>query len=331
MLDANRNDVLKVMKSLYDVSEADNYWFAVYHRHHFEKLDMTESIYDSCFLYSNQFFAIIELQTDDTLIFAIDEFATREKETIQAVKIMIKFRECLDASYLIKFNDVKIKFESDGNIYLSHESHASMQSIKIYDTSFISSRDIVKKKLTSKKQYLTQRIKGAYVIRICQSKASFDLSYAAQSTNFSSDDIDALNKRLQWQIDNKSRGLKYVQLDRDSLRVVIFIDFFFVNNRDLSSQIDYVICLIDFINIVNILHWSSIKCKKMTKSVFVFELYVMTHEFDLKIVLKATLTRVLQFDIFMLICIDSKSLYECLVKLGITHEKRLMIDIMSLR
>ena len=69
----------------------------------------------------------------------------------------------------------------------------------------------------------------------------------------------------------------------------------------------------------------------MTKSVFASELYAMAHGFDLKAVLKTTLIRVLQFDIFMLICIDSKSLYECLVKLGITHEKRLMIDIMSLR
>lgn len=30
-------------------------------------------------------------------------------------------------------------------------------------------------------------------------------------------------------------------------------------------------------------------------------------------------------------CVDSRSLYECLVKLGTTHEKRLMVDIMCLR
>ena len=215
---------------------------------------MTESTYDSCFLYSNQPFAIIGFQTDDTLIFATDKFAIREKEVIQVAKIMIKPRECLDASHFIKFNGVKIKFENDKSIYLNHESHASMQSVKIYDMSFISSRDIVRKKLIPKKQYLAERVRSAYVTCICQSKASFDLSYAAQSTDFSSDDIDALNKRLQWQVDNKSKGLKYVQLDRDSLRVVVFIDFFFVNNWDFSSQIDYVACLTDFIDIVNILH-----------------------------------------------------------------------------
>ena len=33
----------------------------------------------------------------------------------------------------------------------------------------------------------------------------------------------------------------------------------------------------------------------------------------------------------IIICTDSYSLYECLVKLGTTKEKRLMIDIMALR
>lgn len=33
----------------------------------------------------------------------------------------------------------------------------------------------------------------------------------------------------------------------------------------------------------------------------------------------------------LVICIDLYSLYECLVKLGTTNEKRLMIDIMALR
>ena len=36
-------------------------------------------------------------------------------------------------------------------------------------------------------------------------------------------------------------------------------------------------------------------------------------------------------DISTIVCTDSYSLYECLVKLGTTKEKRLMIDIMALR
>ena len=35
--------------------------------------------------------------------------------------------------------------------------------------------------------------------------------------------------------------------------------------------------------------------------------------------------------ISLVMCTDSYSLYECIIKLGITREKRLMIDIMALR
>ncbi len=78
---------------------------------------------------------------------------------------------------------------------------------------------------------------------ICQPEASFDLSLAAQSIEVLSGDITTLNKRLQWQIDNHTRGLKYVTLDSAKLQLVVFTDSSFANNRDLSSQIGYVICL----------------------------------------------------------------------------------------
>ena len=41
------------------------------------------------------------------------------------------------------------------------------------------------------------------------------------------------------------------------------------------------------------------------------------------------LARILQIP--LTICVDSKSLYDCLIKLGTTQEKRLIIDILCLR
>jgi len=46
---------------------------------------------------------------------------------------------------------------------------------------------------------------------------------------------------------------------------------------------------------------------------------------------KSTIDKVLGIDLPLILCTDSKSLYECLVKLGTTQEKRLIIDIMCLR
>jgi hypothetical protein len=145
-----------------------------------------------------------------------------------------------------------------------------------------------------------------------------------------SKDITTLNKRLQWQIDNHSRDLRYVKLDSTKLQLVIFTNSSFANNEDLFSQIDYVICLADS-NHANIVHWFSIKCKRMTRSVLAAELYALVHDFDLDVALKATLSAILDRFVSFVLCTDSKSLYDCLVKLDTTQKKRFMIDVMSLR
>ena len=56
---------------------------------------------------------------------------------------------------------------------------------------------------------------------------------------------------------------------------------------------------------------------------------------DLAVVITTTLKMVTERlglpAIPLVVCTDSYSLYECLVKLGTTDEKRLMVDILSLR
>ena len=166
---------------------------------------------------------------------------------------------------------------------------------------------------------------------MCQPEASFDLSVAAQSTEPSEKDVKALNKRIQWQIENPARGLRFVKLDKGSLELVVFTDASFANNQDLSSQIGYVLVLADSTGNANVLHWSSTKCKRVTRSVLASELYGMAHGFDMGASVKSTVDRMLEMNLPLVICTDSKSLYECLVKLGTTQEKRLMIDVMCLR
>ena len=183
---------------------------------------------------------------------------------------------------------------------------------------------------------MAQRARGAYIASICQPEAAFNLSHAAQSIEFSSDDFALLNKRLDWQLKNKTRGLNYVQLDQNSLQLVVFTDASYANNRDLSSQIGFVICIADSTGKANIIYWSSFKCKRVTRSVLAVELYGKSHGFGTGAVVKATLIKMLgssrsKHEIPLILCTDSKSLYDCLVRLGTTNEKRLMIDGMSLR
>jgi hypothetical protein len=152
----------------------------------------------------------------------------------------------------------------------------------------------------------------------------------AQIINSKEEDAKRLNKRLQWQLDHSIRELNFVRLNINSLKLMIFIDAFFAN-VNLHSQIDYVICLIDDVK-ANIIHWFFTKCKRVIRSVLTIELYAMTHEFDADSVIKSIIQRILNIlSLSMILLTDSRSLYDCLVKLEITSEKRLIIDLMCLR
>ncbi|KAI0994288.1 hypothetical protein K3495_g13894 [Podosphaera aphanis] len=81
----------------------------------------------------------------------------------------------------------------------------------------------------------------------------------------------------------------------------------------------------------NIIHYSSVECKRVTRSVLASELYVLVLGFDAGAVIKSTIQQILQKEVPLVLCTDSRSLYEYLVKLGATTEKRLMVDIMCIR
>jgi hypothetical protein len=154
----------------------------------------------------------------------------------------------------------------------------------------------------------------------------------AQVINSKEEDAKKLNKRLQWQLDHSIRELNFVRLNvtSSSFKLMIFIDVFFVN-VNLHSQIDYVICLMKDRLKTNIIYWFFTKCKRMIRSVLAAKLYAMTNEFDARSVIKSIIRRIFNIFLSMILLTDSRSLYDCLVKLDITSEKRLMIDLMCLR
>ena len=80
----------------------------------------------------------------------------------------------------------------------------------------------------------------------------------------------------------------YVKLDINTLRLLVFTDALFVNNKDLFLQIGYILVLADIMNKANIIYWSSIKYKRITRSVLVSKLYVMAHRFNISTAIKST-------------------------------------------
>ncbi len=327
---------------MYDVSETKAHWFNTYHDHHKKNLNMTKSTYDSCLLFINQndsssnAFELIEMQTDDILMLRDDRFAELEENELKKAKLLFKKREMLIIVISIKFNDEiisLIEIINKNGYRLSLTQLSQFDQIRLINIStsidLISSRDEIRKSVIPKDQYVTQRARETYIVTMSQSEVSFDLFLAAQITNSKEEDAKRLNKRLQWQLDHSIRRLNFVRLNINFFKLMIFIDASFAN-LNLHSQIDYVIYLTDDVK-ANIIHWFFTKCKRMIRSVLTEELYAMIHEIDTDSMIKSIIERILNIFLSMILLTDSRSLYDCLVKLEITSEKRLMIDLMCFR
>ena len=137
------------------------------------------------------------------------------------------------------------------------------------------------------------------------------------------------------------RGIKYIALDLEYIKLFIFINSSFTNNKDFSSQISYLIILINktkgtnkFIIKGNLIYYSSTKSKRVTRSVLAFKIYGMVGGVNIAIIINTTIkiiTGQLGFlDTLIIIYTNLYLLYKCLVKLSTTKEKCLIIDIMAL-
>lgn len=341
--------VLKVMKPLYGLAEAGLHWYATYSKHHKEKLAMETSSFDPCLLITRQgeeAFGITAMQTDDTFNVGTKPFLEREETELNAAGFKAKPQTILTDGDSCDFNGMLIQVEN-GEVTCIQKGQA--ERLLLVDD----------KAIDQMQQYVMQRARGAYIASICQPEAAFDYSVAAQVREPDSEDIARLNQRIQWQLENKQRGLRYRAVDLATAKLFVFVDGSFANNRDLTSQIGYVIALgneapsedraragpavrpVDashdeaFALTGNLIHWSSTKCKRVTRSVLASEVYGMVSGYDLGYVIRDTIGTIMKrLGIAgppLILCTDSYSLYQCLVQLGTTTEKRLMIDVMALR
>lgn len=318
--------LFRVNRPLYGIPEAGIHWFYTYHRYHMNKLNMRPSIYDMCLLYTKGCFSIssksentprgiVCLQTDDTAYIGNQAFV--EKEEKMRKQFDSKNKEVLNNGGKVKFNGGTI-VKSNNEITLSQPKHVSKLST-------------LDSKSFKHEEFVSERARGSYISAVCRPELSYAFSSASQITLATEKDVKQLNKAIAQATQDPNRGLKFVQLDLDSLCMAVFVDAGFATNPDKSSQIGFIIVLMDKHNRMNVVHYGSSKSKRVTRSVLAAELFSLVHGFDVASVLRLALNDMLDRIIPLHVYTDSRSLYDCLTKIGRTTEKRLLIDLCMLR
>jgi hypothetical protein len=130
-----------------------------------------------------------------------DRFAELEESELKKAKLTFKKRKMLIVFISIKFNDEVINLITSKNDYiLSLTQFSQFDQIRLINISvsvdLISSRDQIRKMMTSKDQYVAQRARRAYIATMTQSEVSFDLFLTAQVINSKEEDAKRLNRRL---------------------------------------------------------------------------------------------------------------------------------------
>jgi hypothetical protein len=262
-----------------------------YHNHHLEKPQMMTSTYDPCLLLrrlENDDFACVGMQTDDTLGISSIQFLDREEEELRKAKFNTEAKTIFSAAKPLAFNGGILTLNDDGSITLRQKGQAAKL------------QPIDGNAPDAKTQYVEQRARGAHIASICQPEACFDLSSAAQHQEPTGEDIATLNRRIKWQIEHQSRGLTYVPLESATARLFVFVDGSFANNRDLTSQLGFAIILAnedataihernEFSIRGNLIHYSSTKSKRVTRSVLASEIYGMVAGVDMAYAIATTL------------------------------------------
>jgi hypothetical protein len=164
------------------------------------------------------------MQTNDTLSLSDKAFADLKD---QELRFKAKPKQFLSLDAQIDFNGCIVK--------LNDKSHTVTLRQKKQGEKL--------EMATNKQSYVQQRARGAYIATICQPKASFDLAAAAQASKPTKEEIARLNKRIIWQKENVTRGLNFILLDLSSMKLYAFVDASFANNKDMLSQMGYVIAL----------------------------------------------------------------------------------------
>jgi len=126
-------------------------------------------------------------------------------------------------------------------------------------------------------------------------------------------------------------GLIYRLLDLATTYVIGYNDASFAGNDDLSSQLGMIVRLKDAHYNACIIHYGSWKCRRITRSILAAEVRAFASCLDYSLNLAHDLNHLLSKHVPVVMCTDSKCLFDTIKMRTTVSEKRLLIDISAIR
>lgn len=179
----------------------------------------------------------------------------------------------------------------------------------------------INKNNVDKTEYIAQRTRGVFLAAVGSPNLTFGFAYASQFVDPDHAALESMDTHIGRAKEKLEFRLRYIPIEKSFLGLGVFAFASFIRIADLTSQLGYVIVTADANGRTNILLYTGVKSKRVTKSVLGTALFSAIHAFDFARTLRTTLNdmfdRVTQPTIFT----DYKSLFDSIVELFFTTKK----------
>lgn len=131
--------------------------------------------------------------------------------------------------------------------------------------------------------------------------------------------------------DTCDQGLDYVKLYLRRTGIVLVTDASFANTKDLKIQLGYVVLMVDEVGNCNVLNYASNRSKRIERNLMAANLFSLVLGFDNAYIVRDLVEEIIGKRMEIDAIIDIKTVFYFISKRSQTAEKRLQIDILSLR
>ena len=267
---------LKIVKPLYGLCDAGDLWYETLDQHHRKNLKMEPFRIDTA-LYSSgegdNLKGLSGCYVDDLLRCGNFEFEKASSKTKERIELAESFRlQSEFTGFLI--DEDRHSFFIDQNNYLR-----KLESLP-KDATF--------------GEFQSMRMKLAWLSNSRQN-CLFEIAQLAQITDemfkkSAPTIIRRLHKATKYAVENRIR-LRIPTLEKSSIRVVGFSDSSFANNEDYSSQLGYIIMIVDQNNLAAPIYIRSYKSRRVNRSALSAEVIAFSDMFDISASLIAELSK----------------------------------------
>lgn len=318
LFDLADDEILRIELPLYGVCDAGDYWHATLTAYLEKDLQMTPLTSDPALYFkhgpNHELAGLLGAYVDDCLMAGNSHFQEATKS------MLIKFQGKQRVWDNTEFVGVQVSTTRAKPTYLTLDQVTYVDHVQLLPT------DAPFLKFSSAR---------ASVAWLGHSRPDLccGINQMAQVTEEAYDRTAAraLNALIKKAKAGRDISLTYPKLDRTTLRLRVYADSAFANNKDQSSQMGYVILLCDGTGQAHVLSYTSRKCKRVVRSIMAGEVYAFSAAFDEAFVIRYDLERLYSRHIPLIMFTDSKQLFDVVTKASHPTEKRLMVDIAAAR